>query len=434
MLRIRLIKEPNAHPLIALEDLSKIGIGTYRMSVSNNDHIAALKAAMEYGGTLIDTASNYQYGKSEALIGSFIKENPQKDVFVITKAGYILPDIDHRFINSLLKKGMGNNEIINYNGTFHCLHPDFILKRIKQSLKKLNRKFIDGFLLHNPEYFLYANPGMKTEYYVKIKKAFEVLEDLVKKQVIRYYGVSSNTLPFRNEHCFATSMPMLLSLSNEVSKSNHFKLVQFPYNLLEHDAKLPMVNGQSLISLLKENGIKSFANRPLNINTAGGLIRLAYSQNNITSDFDQQADHDLQHFLNLIQGKLNSKFGPSSLTDFEPVNQFISTWKAAASHQGVQHLYERILKPFLDFIYSDAQIKDNLTNQLFKYSLAYASKNMQLKTGQFLEGLSKNQGIHFENNTELATLACRSYLNDGIDHILVGLTKKEYVDQFKTIF
>lgn len=96
-------------PLVAFENLSKIGLSTYRMSILNKDHRWALKLAVRYGCNLIGTFSNYQYCESENLIGKFIEEYPQKKLFVVTKAGYVTRN-EMRALTTLKKKSFSSNE------------------------------------------------------------------------------------------------------------------------------------------------------------------------------------------------------------------------------------------------------------------------------------------------------------------------------------
>ncbi|MFL0139786.1 aldo/keto reductase, partial [Tenacibaculum maritimum] len=67
----------------------KIGIGTYKMSINNIEHVESLIYAINEGVNLIDTASNYLFGDSEKLIGKTIDQIDREKVFIISKAGYI---------------------------------------------------------------------------------------------------------------------------------------------------------------------------------------------------------------------------------------------------------------------------------------------------------------------------------------------------------
>jgi len=72
--------------------VSEIGLGTWQLGagwgrVSEDDALAALRAAADAGVSFIDTADVYGYGRSETLIGRFLKERPGETFFVATKIG-----------------------------------------------------------------------------------------------------------------------------------------------------------------------------------------------------------------------------------------------------------------------------------------------------------------------------------------------------------
>ena len=74
--------------------VSVIGLGTWQLGadwgdVSERDAAAILEASVESGVTVFDTADVYGDGRSEQIIGRFLRTHP--DVFVATKMGRRLP-------------------------------------------------------------------------------------------------------------------------------------------------------------------------------------------------------------------------------------------------------------------------------------------------------------------------------------------------------
>ncbi|MFF9645600.1 aldo/keto reductase [Kitasatospora aureofaciens] len=72
--------------------VSIVGLGTWQLGadwgdVREEDALAVLEASVEAGVTLFDTADVYGDGRSERLIGRFLKERPDAEVFVATKFG-----------------------------------------------------------------------------------------------------------------------------------------------------------------------------------------------------------------------------------------------------------------------------------------------------------------------------------------------------------
>ncbi|MFJ8001773.1 aldo/keto reductase [Streptomyces sp. NPDC096310] len=72
--------------------VSAVGLGTWQLGadwgeVAESDAFAVLDAAVESGVTFFDTADVYGDGRSERLIGRYLKDRPDAGVFVATKMG-----------------------------------------------------------------------------------------------------------------------------------------------------------------------------------------------------------------------------------------------------------------------------------------------------------------------------------------------------------
>ncbi|MFB7377747.1 aldo/keto reductase [Kitasatospora purpeofusca] len=72
--------------------VSVVGLGTWQLGadwgdVREEDALAVLDASVEAGVTLFDTADVYGDGRSEQLIGRYLKGRPDAEVFVATKFG-----------------------------------------------------------------------------------------------------------------------------------------------------------------------------------------------------------------------------------------------------------------------------------------------------------------------------------------------------------
>jgi aryl-alcohol dehydrogenase-like predicted oxidoreductase len=79
-------------------DVSVIGLGTWQLGadwgeVTEADAVAVLEASVEAGVTFFDTADVYGDGRSESLIGGFLADRPELDVFVATKLGRRMPQV-----------------------------------------------------------------------------------------------------------------------------------------------------------------------------------------------------------------------------------------------------------------------------------------------------------------------------------------------------
>jgi aryl-alcohol dehydrogenase-like predicted oxidoreductase len=421
--------------MLQLNELSKIGFGAYRTSIDSEDNLKALNYAFNKGCNLVDTASNYMNGASETLIGKALQVRSNKNIFVITKAGYINND-NLKLLNRLTKKGKAITDLVNITKEFkHSIHPEYLEAQIQLSLKRLNRKHLDGFLLHSPEYYFEQKDRetSRDEYYNRIKKAFEFLEEQVKKNVIRYYGVSSNTLPNILNEKNSTDLTTLISIAKQTNSSNSFKLIQFPYNIIENNANSPYNGKKSLVDIAKENNILTFANRPLNANNEGGLLRLAIY------DYGNNEINEIQDFNNCFDviSKQLKKFDSDSKIEDISILVFIKeNWKVISNPDAFGRIFYGQFYPFLDLIYNNNIPKNSL--KIFKIFESTAWKcHLKASTEKTIKYLNENNLGDFLNNSEshsLSNMLCREYLKQGIDHVLVGMRKTQYVDDMKNLF
>ena len=412
----------------SLNKCSRIGFGGYRISNSNKEHRQAFRLAVELGCNLIDTSSNYTDGDSEKLIGDFIKENPKKALFVITKGGYIQGNL---LVPALeLRKNKALDNYTEIHDTFHhSISPSFLESQIKQSLHRLNRSWLDGYLLHNPEYFFHTKPENPDLIYKHIMQSFEFLENQVNQGTIRYYGISSNTIALFGSNERSLSVRKLIQLANSVSLDNHFKLIQTPYNVFEDHAKRKNDLGESLINIAHQSGIKILANRPLNSSNDKEAIRLA--------TYDQELkelnyDHDIQLFFDLIN-LVNKQFQVNDLTltlgEYPILDHLSKNWMKIGNPEAVVKLFHEYLYPFLEAVFEGKipMVVLKKFNDLKQTSILYSKKLITERARKIQKKLVADNYIKADDNKSLANRLITSYLQDGIDHVLVGCRKEKYV-------
>jgi aryl-alcohol dehydrogenase-like predicted oxidoreductase len=79
-----------------------VGLGAWQLgadwgAVSEADALAVLHAAADSGMTFIDTADVYGDGRSETLIGRFLRERADEEFFVATKMGRRVPQVPEAY-------------------------------------------------------------------------------------------------------------------------------------------------------------------------------------------------------------------------------------------------------------------------------------------------------------------------------------------------
>ena len=141
-------------------DVSAIGFGAWAIggswgSVDDATSLRALHAAADAGITLIDTADVYGDGRSEALIGRFLRERTGESFFVATKMGRSAP-----------------LELASYT-------PDAFRRWVDGSRERLGMDRLDLIQLHCLPTAIYYQP-----------ETFAALDELVADGSIAAYGVS----------------------------------------------------------------------------------------------------------------------------------------------------------------------------------------------------------------------------------------------------
>lgn len=270
--------------------VSAAGFGGYRIAAGVGDHASALQKALTGGINLIDTSANYADGGSERLVGEVLDDLIQsgriirEQVVVVSKGGYLQGG---NYALNQERKRAGNpfEEIVEYaEGLEHCIHPGFLEDQIGRSLDRLGLETLDGYLLHNPEYFLgWAHRASmdrkktQEEYYHRIDRAFRHLETEAARGRIRFYGISSNTFPESSDHPEFTDLSRVWEIAEAIGSDHHFKVIQLPFNLLEVGAAVTQnqTDGRTVLDWVRDKRLGLLTNRPLNAFTNKRMVRLA---------------------------------------------------------------------------------------------------------------------------------------------------------------
>ena len=417
--------------MIQLDKLSSIGLGTYRMAVESNENYKAIAKAISSGCNLVDTASSYTDGASEKLIGKYLKDNPEVDLFIVSKAGYISGDMIEEIKHSpdLL------SELILISEDFqHSMHPAFLQHQINKSLKRLNRSFVDCYLLHSPEYFFKGINSTEKEYYHRIKKAFAFLEQKVKEKVIRYYGVSSNNLTLDPANLEGTNFKKLIDIATEVSSSNHFKFIQLPYNIIEPNAILICdQEGKSITQLSKEAGIKILGNRPFNANTSKGILRLITYKTNHLQFNNPKKLVAYNSFIKTITEKLKRVNPNYAVNDIAIIAYLQKNWMNIDSTDNFHKIFDTMLYPFLNVLYT-GNIPKHVIRKYKRLEFISWQFHLRASTLKVKNYFAENNLIQFVTKRKsLQEILVEDYIRSGVDHVLIGLTKPKYVIDFERI-
>jgi aryl-alcohol dehydrogenase-like predicted oxidoreductase len=145
-------------------DVSVIGLGTWQLGadwgqVSESDARAVLDASRDAGVTFFDTADVYGDGRSESIIGGWLRDNPDAGVTVATKMGRRMEQVPANYV------------MANFRAW------------TDRSRRNLGVDTLDLVQLHCPPTAVYASD-----------ETFDALDTLVADGVMANYGVSVETV------------------------------------------------------------------------------------------------------------------------------------------------------------------------------------------------------------------------------------------------
>ncbi|BAJ75516.1 predicted oxidoreductase [Microbacterium testaceum StLB037] len=213
-------------------DVSAIGLGTWQLGadwgdVSEDDARAVLAASADAGVTLFDTADVYGDGRSEQIIGSFLKRRDADDITVATKMGRREDQVPENYVMENLRGWLD------------------------RSRRLLDTETLDLVQLHCPPSAVIDDDA-----------TWDALDQLVSEGVIAAYGASVET------------MDQALSALNRPNLTN-LQIIFNPFRLKPLDEVLP---------LAAEKNVAVFARVPL----ASGLLSGKYSRSTTFAENDHR--------------------------------------------------------------------------------------------------------------------------------------------------
>lgn len=432
--------------------VSDIGFGTYRIDQDNEEHQLALETALSHGINIIDTSSNYTNGDAEKLIGHVLndfiykQQCSREEIVLVSKAGYIQANL-WNYLNDNPNEKFSETVDIDY-GLSHCIHPDFLKHQISQSLDRLNVATIDVFLLHNPEYFLIHAQSQKIpikeaqEIFIqRILKAFDYLEEEIKDGRICYYGVSSNTFAYPDQHPHKTNLKHLIS-----SKYPNFSVIQCPLNIFETETLInPEQNQESCIHIAQKNNLGILTNRSLNAYHKQQLYclqemkQVKTSPKNVSENIKNiiQLEQSLANQLKRNDQKENQSKEPLSLNIGNNIKHYYKNLKGLEeSKQLFSHIILPQLEHQIQILLKQFDINQNHQNLIESYisHINTCAKAMidEKRESRYLEitDIKKTLQNIIPNSNHLnisqIAMGCVRSCTE-VSSTLVGLRKQSYV-------
>lgn len=228
--------------------LSSIGIGTYLGNAdeaTDTNYANAVVRAVESGVNVIDSAANYRFQRSERSIGRALKTLAERgfsrdELVICTKGGYLPFDgapprnVREYVEETFVKPGIAGFEDIV--GGSHCMTPSYLQNQLDQSLRNMDLEAVDVYYIHNPESQL--GHVSETEFYHRLRAAFERLEENRKQGKLQFYGVATwNGFRVDANSGGHHSLVRMVEIAREIGGEGHgFRFIQLPLNLAMTEA------------------------------------------------------------------------------------------------------------------------------------------------------------------------------------------------------
>ncbi len=235
----------------------------------DKDSFAVLEEALSGGVNFIDTAPVYGRGRSEKVIGEFIKRNNnRRKITLATKIG------------------------LSWQGrkVFPDLNPDKMRREIDESRKRLNTDYIDLYQVHWPD----EN--------TPIGKIAEVMLEFLRKGWIRAIGVSNYSVEQMKE--FLKYAPLTV--------------LQPPYNMFLRDIE------RDIVPFCRENNISIISYTPLHSGILTG--KFFFSNKPVPNDLSRQTKPDLKEPLFSLNKEILAEIKNIADKYGKTLTQFVINW------------------------------------------------------------------------------------------------------------
>ena len=227
--------------------LSSIGIGTYLGNPDEATDLAYAKAitrAVTSGVNVIDTAANYRFQRSERSIARALKTLEtdgfsREELVICTKGGYLPFDgAPPRNVREYVEETFVKPGIASFDDIVgsHCMTPSYLQNQLDQSLRNMGLESVDVYYVHNPESQL--GHVSETEFYHRLRLAFERLEENRKQGKLQFYGVATwNGFRAQTNSGNHHSLARMMEIASEVGGESHgLRFIQLPVNLAMPEA------------------------------------------------------------------------------------------------------------------------------------------------------------------------------------------------------
>jgi aryl-alcohol dehydrogenase-like predicted oxidoreductase len=406
---------------LAIDELSRVGFGCYRVDIRDPINRVALELALASGCNLIDTASNYSDGRAEELVGSVLASTGAP-AFIVTKVGYITPSAA-RWLES---KGQNTHDLPDLSEhSKYSIDAELIPLLLELSRARLGRDVLDVVLLHNPEH-LSALGLSDEEAGTKILQALAALQAEIDAGRLRYFGVSSNVMA-TTEPGTACDFEAVIARAPAGRGIEQSMFIEFPLNLLERSAAT--ADGRPSLLSRSAGRARRIANRPLNAQRDGDVARLATSAPPAVLAVWNEC-------IALVERRLAQAGEPHNWSDFRPMQFLRDNLSGIGDFDLIDAIWRAQVEPFIQTLFGpepSAEVRNAFHDMRHAVGLP-RRQNIERRGMDAVRDLVDSGLLELRPAETLAQAACRYVLEAGVDHVVVGMRNPRYVEELAPYF
>ena len=195
------------------------------------------------------------------------------------------------------------------------------------------------------------------------------------------------------------------------------------------------IDSNNNISLyeLKAKGLILLSNRPLNTTYENKVLRLSDSYIQDIDIVEKNENLLFGSFGAKIKQRLSDIKEDTMLEKYYPIHFFIENRKMIANQEAIDKSINILLIPFLEAIGLKNEKMFQILRDLRNYWIIFSKYDNQNRLDNLKDKLYNEKKIIKNDNRDFSLTLAEKYIEKGIDTVLMGLTKKNYIDKIKSI-
>ncbi len=439
--------------------VSRLGLGLKSFGRVQRQHTEAIDAFLGSPLNVVETSPDFSEGEDQIVFGDALNRRLNaggqgaEGVFVITALG-LAKGRHHRLLQDLETRGRPVPDVIPLGADrAFCMHPDFLKDQIDRSIRRTGLPQLDLVVLRLPEEALTTLDSEACR--EQVRRAFLYLQEECERARISGFGIA---FPDWLESEPRWSGFTLETVHAENKDLPGFQAIEFSANFIHDRAVTGSGKGPSLVERAKSLGLKTIAGRPYRAVVEGeGVVLIDYPESE-SGNREQKWDWLLDELK-----ELETRIHLNSMADGRNLKEVLEQASIPSPFK-----FRDLLEPVRTFKpESSRQLNEVLENirQVYFRARSLGEQTVQARlwdpvsfdemfgtAEQYVDWISQDLKVRFhqESNSRIESLRERYFpgtpeaiplqvlgvkwlLDRGVDIVLSGMTRREYVAEASRI-